>query len=184
MSCHHTPHTHAPPPIWQIFWQAPFFYLEHTRHRQINLTGVLQKVKGRPKLTISLALWATHPNISISSQITAATFSNISNYCRQLPAIRQNSPQCRRPSCSSAGVQTRRLCAGEVLVGPQGCIAGSTLHTTLYLCCPLPPIAMYAMANLHLLLLLVHPPLSRWLRETDQGICDAPTVASRQWLCP
>ena len=55
------------------------------------------------------------------------------------------------------------VCAGGVLVGPQGCIAGSTLHTTLYLCCPPPPIAMYAMANLHLLLLLllVHPPLSR-----------------------
>ena len=39
-------------------------------------------------------------NISISFQITAATFSNISNYCRQLPAIsgllRQNTVVCSR----------------------------------------------------------------------------------------
>ena len=141
---------------------STFFYLEHTIHRQINLTGVFQKVKGRPKLTISLALWATHPNISISSQITGATFSNISNYCRQLPAIRQNSPQCRRPTRSSAGGSNEATVCRRSASGSPG--VHSWLHTPHHFISllPLPPIAMYAMANLHLLLLLlVHPPLSR-----------------------
>ena len=116
---------------------STFFYLEHTIHRQINLTGVLQKVKGRPKLTISLALWATHPNISISSRITAATFSNISNYCRQLPAIRQNSPQCRRPSCSSAGGSNEATVCRRSASGSPG--VHSWLHTPHHFISLLPP---------------------------------------------
>ena len=68
---------------------------------------------------------------------------HISNYCRQLPAAmielhRQNSREPQQYHSAVLELTLARegsssneatVCAGGVLVGPQGCIAACTLHT-------------------------------------------------------
>ena len=161
---------------FEVIWSC------QTLQGALRFQGVWQKGKGRLAFTISLWLWATHISAFPTPQFLSGEGTAVPHFqlLQAVTSSNDRAPQtklwraaavplcCTGTNTGSRGQQLKRgdcVCRRSASGSPG---VHSSLHTPHHphipprICqCP-PPVHLW--------------PLSRWLRETDQGICGSPTV--------